>query len=213
MAENAAVEIPKELEILNPEWQKKPILIGIKAYMLYPLTEVQAEKLSKVLGDILYEVYTTDCQCPKCGRVYTDALGKIEVCPQEKCKGERLEELQVRAVEAVLKRGRIRSLLGELLSIPEVEVRRATIPPLRYIAGIIFIQNFDEESTLPEGAEKNFERLLEWMGLGTMPREPVSEKSMKLSPASTDSQENISRENGRTEGSGDSPGPSSTTIG
>lgn len=213
MAENSVVEIPKELEILNPEWQKKPILIGRKAYILYPLTEGQAEKLSKVLSDVLYEVYTMDCKCPKCGRVYKNALGDMEICPGKKCGEERLEELQKPAVEAILKKGRIRVLLAELLDIPEVEVRRATIPQLRYIAGIIFIQNFDEESTLPEGAEKNFERLLEWLGLGTTPREPVLEKSTKPSPVSTDSPGSTSKENGKTVNSADSPGPSSATTG
>ena len=213
MTEDAVVEIPKELEVLNPEWQKKPILIGRKVYTLYPLTEGQAEKLSKVLGDVLYEIYNTDRKCPKCGRVYKDALGNIEVCSAKKCEEEPLVEMQVPAVDAILKKGRIRVLLGELLGIPESDVRRATVPQLRYIAGLIFIQNFDEESTLPPGAEKNFERLLDWLGLGAAPREPASEKSMKPSPTSMDLPESTSRGNGKTESSADSPGPSSSTTG
>ena len=213
MSEDAVVEIPKELEVLNPEWQKKPILIGKKVHVLYPLTEGQAEKLSKVLGDVLYEIYTTDCKCPKCGRVYKDALGNMEVCPGKKCAEEPLVDLQAPAVDAILKRGRIRVLLGELLGIPEADVRRATVPQLRYIAGIIFIQNFDEESTLPVGAEKNFERLLDWLGLGAAPAEPASGKSTKPLPMSTDGQGSTSKEDGKTESSADSPGPSSPTIG
>ena len=170
-------DIPKELEILNPEWQKRPIILGTTVMDLYPLTEGQAEKLSRTIGEIVYDLYTTDCVGPACGRVYKDA------------------------VDAILGKHRIRGILCELLNLTAGEVQRGTIAQLRHIAGILFIQNFDEELTLPEGSAKNFERLLEWMGLAVEKREPQSqsEKSTKPSPTNMDTPENISKDDGKME--------------
>lgn len=192
-------DIPKELEILNPEFQAKPILIGKKIHTLYPLSEGQAEKLSKTISKIIYDIYTTDMQCPNCGTVYKDALGKKEVCTKPKCKEEHLEELQKEVVEAILGGGRIKQVLAELFGIPEVDVARATLPQLKYIAGLIYMQNFSPES-VPEESEKNFQDLLRWMGLGGMTETTVpSEPYMNTSQVNTDSQENISKGSGKTE--------------
>jgi hypothetical protein len=190
--------IPKELEILNPEWQKKPIMLGKKVLDLYPLTEGQAEKLSRTIGDILYDLYNTDYICPVCNRVYKDAGGSQSVCSNKKCEGALLESLQKNAIDAILGKHRIRSILCEILGITEAEVRRGTIPQLRYIAGILFVQNFDDALTLPEGSAKNFQRLLVWMGMAVEKREPQfqSEKSTKPLPTSMATPVNISKENG-----------------
>ena len=194
-------DIPKELEILNPEWQKRPIMLGTKVMDLYPLTEGQAEKLSRTIGEIVYDLYTTDCVCPKCGRVYKDAEGVQLVCVNKKCNEAKLEGLQKDAVDAILGKHRIRGILCELLTLTAGEVQRGTIAQLRHIAGILFIQNFDEELTLPEGSAKNFERLLEWMGLAVEKREPQFqlEKSTKPSPTNMDTPENISKDDGKME--------------
>ena len=194
-------DIPKELEILNPEWQKRPIMLGTKIMDLYPLTEGQAEKLSRIIGDIVYDLYTTDCICPKCGRVYKDAEDTQLVCVDRKCNGEKLERMQKDAIEAILSKHRVRSILCELLALTDNEVKRATIAQLRHIAGILFIQNFDDELTLPEGSAKNFGRLLDWMGMAVEKREPQfqSEKSTKPSPTNMDTPVNISKENGKME--------------
>lgn len=190
--------IPKELEILNPEWQKKPIMLGKKVLDLYPLTEGQAEKLSRTIGDILYDLYNTDYICPVCRKVYKDAVGNHSICINKKCEGAVLESLQKDVIEALLGKHRIRHILCEILGLTEAEVRRATIPQLRYIAGILFIQNFDDMLTLPEGSAKNFQRLLEWMGMGVAKREPQfqSEKSTKPLPTNMDTPVNISKESG-----------------
>lgn len=192
--------IPKELEILNPEWQKKPIMLGRKVMDLYPLTEGQAEKLSRTIGDIIYDLYNTDCVCPKCGRVYKDAEGKQLVCGGKKCNGAELEGLQKDAIDAVLGKHRIRNILCEVLNLTDSEIKRGTIPQLRHIAGILFIQNFDDELTLPKGSAKNFERLLDWMGLTVEKRGPQSqsEKFTKPLPMSMDTPENTSKESGKT---------------
>ena len=191
------LDIPKELEILNPEWQAKPILIGTKVYTLYPLTEGQAEKLSKTISEIIYDVYTADMKCPKCNTVYKDASGKQTLCPV--CKDVQLVELQQEAITAIIGSGRLKKIIAELFGIQEADVRRATIPQLKYIAGLLFRQNFSAECS-PEGSEKNFQGLLNWMGLGTETREsaPLAQ-SMNTSPGSMDSPENISKVNGKTE--------------
>ena len=197
--------IPKELEILNPEWQKKPIMLGTKVMDLYPLTEGKAEKLSRTIGDIVYDLYNTDCICPLCKKVYKDAEGRQMVCTNKKCGGEGLESLQKNAIDAILGKHRIRNILSEVLGLTEVEVKRGTIAQLRHIAGILYTQNFDEELTLPEGSAKNFQRLLEWMGVAVENRElqSPSEKSTKPLPMSTDTPANISTEDGKPITQGD----------
>lgn len=200
--EEIKIDIPKELEILNPEWQKKPIMLGTKVMYLYPLTEGQAEKLSRTIGDIVYDLYNTDSVCPQCGRVYKDAEGEQMVCVNKKCNGVPLDSLQKDAIDAILGKHRIRSILCEILELTENEIKRATIPQLRHIAGILYTQNFDDELTLPEGSAKNFKRLLNWMGMGVEKREPQlpSEKFTKPSPTNMDTPESTSKEDGTTEG-------------
>lgn len=195
------IDIPKELEILNPEWQAKPILIGRKVHTLYPLTEGQAEKLSKTISKILYDIYTTDMFCPICKEVYKDALGGQTKCTKESCKGTILQELQQDAITAILGKGRLKSVLAELFKIPEVDIKRATVPQLKHIAGLLFVQNFSDES-IPVGTEKNFQGLLNWMGIGTESREEKlaqSEQSMSSSRQNMDLRESISKELGTTE--------------
>lgn len=198
-----SLDIPRELEILNPEWQAKPILIGMKVHTLYPLTEGQAEKLSKTISEIIYDIYTTDMKCPRCNAVYKDALGNIRTCKKPKCKGV-LEEQQKEVIAAVLGEGRLKKVLAELLGIPEEDITEATVPQLKYIAGLLYTQNFSDDS-VPEGSEKNFQELLTWMGMGTEKRKSVQlEPSMNTLPVNTDTPENISKENGETENLQDS---------
>ncbi len=202
---DSTLDIPEELEVLNPEWQAKPILIGRKVYTLYPLTEGQAEKLSKTINEVIYNIYTTDMQCPKCGKVYRDALGKFFVCSKEECKEEPLNELQMDAITAILNGGRLKRIIAELFDIPESEVRRSTVPQLRYIAGLLYLQNFSEGSA-PADSEKNFNGLLSWMGIRMEAREstqPIqsapSAQSTNASPKNTDLPESISKESGKME--------------
>ena len=205
MTEN--LDIPKELEILNPEWQAKPILIGMKVHTLYPLTEGQAEKLSKTISGIIHDIYTTDMQCPRCNAVYKDALGNFSMCKKPKCKGL-LEAQQKEVIEAILGGGRLKKVLAELLDIQEEDVAESTIPQLKYIAGLLYAQNFSEDS-VPEGSEKNFQELLTWMGMGTEERMSAPlEQSMNILPENTDLPENILEENGKMVNLSDSPDPS-----
>ena len=199
--------IPDELKVLNPEWQKKHIMVGSKVMELYPLTEGQAEKLSATIAEIVEEIYTTDMACPECKDIVIegalDQEEKLRICP--KC-GKELISLQKSPTEVLLKGGRITNLLHIILGVLEVDAKRATIPQLKYIAGILFTQNFDDEATLPVGADGNFRKLLSWMGLtGELKADPPPqvesqlEKSTKPLQVVTDSPANTSKGNGETE--------------
>lgn len=212
------IEIPDELKILNPELQKKPVVIGVEAYMVYPLTEGQAERVSQLISDIISDISTMDMKCPSCNHVFSNALGRQETC--NKCKGgngskkgkgggHRLVSMQRTPVESLTHEDRIPRLIEELVGIPKEGVKETlTINQFKHIAGVLYEQNFNEEgSGLPEESRKNFEALLGWIGLKapkTQEAIPVKDsnivdlaKSMKPLPTSTDSQENISKDDGK----------------
>ena len=119
--------------------------------------------------------------------------------------------LQKTPVEALTKEDRIPLLVEELVGISAEEVKNnLTINQFKHIAGVLYEQNFEEEK-LPEESRKNFQALLDWVGLGarTKPRQTVEEKekekidtvalekSTKPLPTNTDSQENMSEEDGK----------------
>lgn len=211
------IEIPDELKILNPELQKKPVVIGVEAYMVYPLTEGQAERVSQLISDIISDISTMDMKCPNCKHIFSNALGQQETC--NKCKGgnvgkkgkagHRLVSMQRTPVESLTHEDRIPKLIEELVGIPKEGVKeKLTINQFKHIAGVLYEQNFNEEgSGLPEESRKNFKALLNWIGLGAQkiqePTTPADSsivdlaKSTKPSPTSTDSQENISKEGGK----------------
>lgn len=210
------IDIPNELMILNPELQKKPVLIGREAYMVYPLTEGQAERVSKLISDIIIDISTMDMKCPNCNHVFRNMLGRQEKC--NRCKtgkgygGSQLVSMQKPPVEALTHDDRIPKLLEELVGISASSVKESlTINQGKHIAGVLYVQNFMEGngSGLPEDSRKNFHALLEWVGLGAQENPekivkevaapPPLEKSMNPLPTSMDSQENISKEDGNPE--------------
>ena len=177
--------------------------------MVYPLTEGQAERVSKLISDIIVDITTMDVKCPNCNHIFPNKLGLQEIC--NKCSnkgkgGHKLVSLQKTPVEALTLEDRIPKLIEELVGIPASTVKDAlTINQFKHIAGVLFEQNFKEEGGgLPDDSRKNFQALLDWVGLGaqTAP-EPVKEntadlgKSTKPLPTSTDSQESMSKEDGK----------------
>lgn len=210
------IEIPDELKILNPESQKEPVVIGVEAYMVYPLTEGQAERVSQLISDIISDISTMDMKCPNCNHIFSNALGQQETC--NKCKGgaggkkgkagHRLVSMQRTPVESLTHEDRIPRLIEELVGIPKEGVKETlTINQFKHIAGVLYEQNFNEEgSGLPEESRKNFKALLTWIGLGAQKTQeaiPADSnmvdfaKPTKPLPTSTDSQENISKEDGK----------------
>lgn len=199
------IDIPKELEILNPESQKRPIVVGRDAYLLYPLTEGQAERVSQLISGIITDIVRQDAECPACHNVYEGALGKKVFC--SKCKGkQRLVSLQKTPYEALTYEDRIPKLLEELIGISASTAKESlTIPQFKHIAAVLYGQNFKDDGAIPEESRKNFQSLLEWLGLGadSSPTQnqlqSASEKFTKASPTSTDSPESTSGENGESE--------------
>jgi len=199
------VEIPDELKVLCPELQKQVIVIGSDGYMLYPLTEGQAERLSGLITDIMTDIMTTDLKCPKCGEVYPGSLGKKEFC--NKCKGKiRLESAQKSPIEALTYQDRIPIMIEEMVGVPATDVKNSlTIPQFKHIAGVLYGQNFKDDGVVPDESKKNFKEMMKWIGMG--PKNEMekvvkadileSEKSTNHSHMSMDSQENTSKENGK----------------
>lgn len=206
------IDIPNELRILNPEFQKKPVLVGKDAYMIYPLTEGQAERVSQLISDIIIDITTLDMKCPNCDHIFPNKLGRQETC--NKCSnkkgkgGHQLVSMQKTPVEALTQEDRIPKLVEELVGIPEIEVKdNLTINQFKHLAGVLYEQNFKEEGEgagLPDDSRKNFQALLDWVGLGA-PQKPMKEKkedtvalekSTKPLPTSMGLQENMFKENG-----------------
>ena len=196
------VEIPDDLKVLCPENQKKVIVVGANGYMLYPLTEGQAEKMSSLISDIMTDIMTSDLKCPKCNEVYPGALGKKDFC--SKCKSKvRLESAQKSPIEALTVEDRIPKMIEELIEIPANEVKeQLTVPQFKHIAGVLYGQNFKDDGVVPEESKKNFSEMMKWIGLTEeKPKQnslSESGKSMNSLPASTDLQESTSRENGES---------------
>lgn len=212
------IEIPDELQILNPETQKKPIVIGAQGYMIYPLTEGQAEHVSQIISDVITDVSTMDVKCPNCGYVFKGQLGRQETC--NRCSGKKgkkgghlLVSLQKPPVEALVCEDRLPTLIEEILGIPAAKVKESlTVNQFKHIAGVLYVQNFKEEDGgLPDDSRKNFQALLDWTGLGAqkpiVAERPVQEKkedtadlekSTKLLPTNTDLQESTFEEDGKT---------------
>jgi len=200
------IEIPDELRILNPELQKKPVVIGTEAYMIYPLTEGQAERVSKLLSDVIIDITTLDMQCPNCKHVFQNMLGRQETCNRCRVKGKggsQLKSMQKPPVEALTYEDRVPRLIEELVGIKVTDVKSSlTVNQCKHIAGVLYVQNFMEEEGggLPEESKKNFKALLNWISPEEKENTVVaSEKSMKPLPMNMDLQENISREDGRQE--------------
>ena len=199
------IDIPDELKALNPETQGKPIVIGKQGYMIYPLTEGQVERVSKLLSDIVNDVFTHDLICPNCNYVHKDMLGKKETC--NRCKGKhRLNDLQKTPLEALSQDDRALKFLEELINVPVAETRDLiTIPQFKHLVGVLYEQNFKEEGIIPEKSRKNFQAVLGWIGPGLSSKtiqdnpEQVLATSTKPLHMSTDLEESTSKEGGRGE--------------
>ena len=72
------VEVPKELEVLLPELNKGVIVVGSKAYEMFPLYEGQLEKITSEIATLMEKVNCPDGRCPKCGKVVKGAYSTLE---------------------------------------------------------------------------------------------------------------------------------------
>jgi hypothetical protein len=152
------IEIPKELAALNPELSKSVILVGRKAFEIYPLYEGQLESISVDLEKIYDAIFNPDSKCPVCGKVVAWAVArKIFECATD---GVALQSMGQSPIAAILSSSKIPKWVEMITGIPEAEVKaNITLPQIKHFAGIFYKQNFEDDS-LPGETKENFGRLL-----------------------------------------------------
>jgi hypothetical protein len=159
------IPVPEELKILLPDLNKGTIVVGSKAYEMFPLNEGQLERISGEIADIMEKINSPDGQCPKCGKVVKGALPKkIYKCPDD---GEDLMQMNQSPLEAILKSSKVPKWIEMITSVPEEEVKaNMTMNQIKHFAGLFWKLNFSDEG-LPEVSQANFKRLLGMMGAQT----------------------------------------------
>jgi len=166
------VEVPDELKILLPELNKGVIVVGSKAYEMFPLYEGQLEKISSEFAALMDKVNCPDGQCPKCGKVVKGALPrKIFKCPDD---DEDLLTMNEPATKAIIESSKVPEWVEMITGVPKDEVKASmTLSQIKHFAGLFWKLNFGNEG-MPGESQENFKKLLEMMGA-------VEEK--KTSPA------------------------------
>ena len=165
------IPVPDELKVLLPETSKAVILVGSKAYEMFPLYEGQLEKVTGDIAKVYDAMFCPDRECPKCGKVVKYAIPKkIVECPDDK---EWLEDVGKSPMEAILASGKVPEWIEMITEVPKTEVAATmTLNQIKHFAGKFWQQNFSDDG-LPEESKANFTKLLEMIGM--------SEK--KVSPA------------------------------
>jgi len=152
-----AVEVPDELKVLLPEQNRMIVLIGSRAYEMFPMTEGIVERVSKDVAEILGKVFNNDARCPKCGKLFPDQLGITTECPD--CKVP-VVDCRESPIEAIIGSGKIPKLVEQIVEIPaNIVSKNMTIPQMKHFAGVFWKQNLSDEG-LPEESRKNFQGLL-----------------------------------------------------
>jgi len=156
------VPVPDELKILLPELNKGVIVVGSKAYEIYPLYEGQLEKISSEIAEVMSRINSPDGQCPKCGKVVKSALPRrIFKCPDD---GEDLVTMNESPMEAILKSSKIPEWVEMVTGVPKQEVAaNMTFAQLKHFAGLFWKLNFSDDG-MPKESLENFRRLLGMMG-------------------------------------------------
>ena len=174
------VPVPDELKILIPE--PEVVVVGTKAYQIFPLFEGQLEQISKDFSRYFAEVFNSDRKCSKCGKVIKEAVVKqIDECPV--CKLP-LEDLRKSQIDAILGGGKIPEWIQMITEVPKEEVAKVmTFNQMRHFAAVFWKQNFDDTG-LPEESRRNFKKLLGLMGLGNPQAEEKKAETPSLPQAS-----------------------------
>lgn len=155
------ITVPEELKVLLPDLNKQVIVIGAKAYEIYPLNEGQLERISGEIADVFEKINSPDGQCPKCEKVFRQAMPrKIFVCPDD---GEALLTMSQGPIEAIFKSSKIPQWVEMITGIPHEEVKaNMTLNQIKHFAGLFWKLNFSDDG-LPEVSQKNFSKLLGMM--------------------------------------------------
>lgn len=152
-----AVEVPSELRVLLPEENKMVVLVGDRAYEMFPMTEGTVERVSRDVAEILGKVFNNNARCPKCEKLFSDQLGIVAECPD--CKIS-VVDCRESPIEAVISSGKIPKLVEQIIEVPaNVVSKNMTIPQMKHFAGVFWKQNLSDDG-LPEESRKNFQGLL-----------------------------------------------------
>lgn len=152
-------EVPEELAYLLRDQVKDPVVIGNDVYEMVPLSAAQAEVISKEVAELISTIAEDIIRSVK--RTQTGQ----GVSPQESV--DALHGVKS-GLEKIVSGGKIIKIVAMALDLDEEIVRSsATIMQLHHLAGILWKQNFDFSSA-PEVSVKNFSRLLEALGFGSM---------------------------------------------
>lgn len=177
-------KIPDELRVLLPELNREIVIIGSKAYEMYPINEGKLEKISVAIALAMAKVFSADLKCPKCGKVVKNgARFKIEKCDVD---GEYLDTASQSPIEALVSSGQIPMWIEEILGVDAADIKAGlTVNQIRHFAGVFWKQNFSDDG-LPQVSKENFTRLLKTMGLGQEKKEttPTAEKKEPPLPES-----------------------------
>lgn len=155
MAVKKLDQVPDDLKVLVAEENGETIIIGDSALLLMPLTVEELEGVTEELAKIADMMFDEE--------------------------GNSLAMSYV--IKKVLASGAIKKLLGKIIApLPTSIISNVTIPQLRHILGVLWKQNLSGES-VGEKVRKNFDAMLEWMGLNA----PTSEIPGLLSTTSSPS--------------------------
>lgn len=156
-------QMPDVLKILNPELDKEIVVIGTKAYKVYPLNEGPLEIVSKEISEMIETMGTPDAICPKCLKTVKNAIGRnIADCPT--CNIS-LKSLRKTFFDAILSSGKIPELVEQVVGLSKEEAKEITLKQIRHFAGVFWKQNLSDEG-LPKESIENFRGLLAMMGIG-----------------------------------------------
>jgi hypothetical protein len=156
------IPVPDELKILLPDLSKGVILVGSKAYEIFPLNEGQLERITSEIAEVMEKIACPDGKCPKCEKIIKGALPrKIFKCPDD---GEDLLTMNQSPVEAIITSSKVPKWVEMITGIPEEEVKaNITLVQIKHFAALFWKQNFSDDG-MPEESKENFAKLLKIMG-------------------------------------------------
>jgi len=167
------VPVPEELKVLLPDLSKGTIVVGAKAYEMFPLVEGQLERIIAEIGTIMGKINSPDGQCSKCGKIIKNARPlRIYKCPDDDAP---MLTTMVSPIEALMQSSKIPEWVSMITSLTPEEIKaNMTLNQIKHFAGVFWKQNFTDDGLPPESLE-NFRSLLRKFGPEKQPEEKKAE--------------------------------------
>ena len=147
--------IPDDLQVLVADKNGETIVVGNQALMLMPLTVEELEVVTAELAKIVDMMFDEE------GNAYPMS----------------------HVIQTILSSGAIKDLLAKIIEpLPKSTIKNVTIPQLKHIIGVLWKQNLSSKA-IGESVRKNFDEMLEWMGINA----PASEIDTQLSSSTISS--------------------------